>query len=336
MARVKIVDILDARGLLRARSRVEQLPATIGRAFDNDIILDDPFVSPHHARLIEDEGGQLILEDLGSLNGTRRQAHGAREARLLLRSGDLAVIGHTTLRLFDVDHVVPDAVPEHAHALPFAHTFLDRRAVAGAVLACVAYFTLQGYLGSTSRDAVEDVVPVAIGVFVLTALWAGLWALVGRITHAGARYLAHLGWTCAGAVVLTLIATLLGWGEFAVPSSATLGTISAFLLVVVATLYLAGHVTLASSLSLRQATKRLAFGVAAAAVVGALLTMTSKDRFSLSPEYPHTISALPTALLLTDDVDGFAAQTLKLQKEVDELAKKRERETILPNPMKGL
>jgi pSer/pThr/pTyr-binding forkhead associated (FHA) protein/uncharacterized protein YgiM (DUF1202 family) len=42
---------------------------TIGRAQDNDVVLDDPQVSRHHARVLR-RGDQIIVEDLGSTNGT--------------------------------------------------------------------------------------------------------------------------------------------------------------------------------------------------------------------------------------------------------------------------
>lgn len=42
----------------------------IGKANDNDFILDDPHVSRHHARLIRQEDGAWLLEDLSSTNGT--------------------------------------------------------------------------------------------------------------------------------------------------------------------------------------------------------------------------------------------------------------------------
>ncbi len=41
----------------------------IGRDADNDIVLDDPRVSGHHARLTA-SGSQTLIEDLGSSNGT--------------------------------------------------------------------------------------------------------------------------------------------------------------------------------------------------------------------------------------------------------------------------
>ena len=42
---------------------------TIGRAGDNDLVLQDPLVSSHHARLLYAADGLRIV-DLGSTNGT--------------------------------------------------------------------------------------------------------------------------------------------------------------------------------------------------------------------------------------------------------------------------
>jgi hypothetical protein len=42
----------------------------IGKAADNDFVVNDPQVSRYHAQLTQDENGRLLLEDLGSTNGT--------------------------------------------------------------------------------------------------------------------------------------------------------------------------------------------------------------------------------------------------------------------------
>ena len=42
----------------------------IGKASDNDFVVNDPHVSRYHAKLIREEGGCWLLEDLGSTNGT--------------------------------------------------------------------------------------------------------------------------------------------------------------------------------------------------------------------------------------------------------------------------
>ena len=38
----------------------------IGKASDNDFVVNDPHVSRYHAKLVREEGGYWLLEDLGS------------------------------------------------------------------------------------------------------------------------------------------------------------------------------------------------------------------------------------------------------------------------------
>jgi pSer/pThr/pTyr-binding forkhead associated (FHA) protein len=46
-----------------------QVPITIGRANDATLVVIDDYASSRHARIFE-QGGQWIVEDLGSTNGT--------------------------------------------------------------------------------------------------------------------------------------------------------------------------------------------------------------------------------------------------------------------------
>lgn len=66
----------------------------VGRALDNDIVLESNDVSRHHVR-IEPAGTLLRLIDLGSTNGTR--VNGRRISEHLLRDGDLVELGSTPL-----------------------------------------------------------------------------------------------------------------------------------------------------------------------------------------------------------------------------------------------
>ncbi|MHB8644961.1 MAG: FhaA domain-containing protein [Thermomicrobiales bacterium] len=66
----------------------------IGRALDNDVVLDSNDVSRHHAR-IEPAGTLLRLIDLGSTNGTR--VNRRRVSEHLLRDGDVMELGSTQL-----------------------------------------------------------------------------------------------------------------------------------------------------------------------------------------------------------------------------------------------
>ena len=67
---------------------------TIGRARDNDLVLDDGKVSRHHARLLA-RHGTLVFTDLGSTNGS--WVNGARTAEVALGEGDRIELGETVL-----------------------------------------------------------------------------------------------------------------------------------------------------------------------------------------------------------------------------------------------
>ncbi|MBO0856323.1 MAG: ATP-binding cassette domain-containing protein, partial [Nocardia sp.] len=87
-------------------ARADRIPdagLTIGRTSDNDIVVNDPLASRRHARLVKGGDG-LVLEDLGSANGTF--VNGRREQRVTLRERDIVTIGN-------VDFVVADGKLDH-------------------------------------------------------------------------------------------------------------------------------------------------------------------------------------------------------------------------------
>ena len=67
---------------------------SVGRADDNDIVLDDPAVSGHHARLLPPG----VVHDLESTNGTTVNGGARISGRRNLREGDTISIGATTFR----------------------------------------------------------------------------------------------------------------------------------------------------------------------------------------------------------------------------------------------
>src|SRR5204863_8958613 len=84
MAALMWVEVLARDGEVLSRSRIDATEARIGRAFDNDIVVNDPHVAPHHVRLLRDEDGALVAEDLGTINGLYAEHGAQRQSRIAL------------------------------------------------------------------------------------------------------------------------------------------------------------------------------------------------------------------------------------------------------------
>ena len=113
MGKIVFVELLDRRGNVRERVRVDSFPATVGRGYANAVIVDDRLVSAEHLRLSLDSEGGMIVEDLNTENGTWLSTSRERIERHTISAGGEAVIriGQTVLRLRGDDFVVGPAAP---------------------------------------------------------------------------------------------------------------------------------------------------------------------------------------------------------------------------------
>ncbi|HZF41508.1 MAG TPA: FHA domain-containing serine/threonine-protein kinase, partial [Blastocatellia bacterium] len=102
-----------------------ELPAsaiTIGKAEDNQLRITDGAISRKHAA-VEPKGGDLVLKDLGSLNGIFVNDRRVGEQGYLLRDGDLIEIGRTKMVFRSVSLSPPPVItpPQPEVATPSQH-----------------------------------------------------------------------------------------------------------------------------------------------------------------------------------------------------------------------
>ena len=74
---------------------------SIGYDPDNDVVIASPQVSGHHCRLWKEPDGRLLIEDLGSADGT--WVNGARVTRAEVQAGDRLGLGGYQ---FNIDHTI--------------------------------------------------------------------------------------------------------------------------------------------------------------------------------------------------------------------------------------
>jgi FhaA, N-terminal domain/FHA domain len=89
-----VLEVLDDSGHVRDKISITSSPVTIGRVAINDIVLGDANVSRKHAELRSD-GGNWIVTDLGSTNGTL--VNGRTATQRQLNDGDRLTFGSTEL-----------------------------------------------------------------------------------------------------------------------------------------------------------------------------------------------------------------------------------------------
>jgi len=188
------------------RQRVSGPVITIGRAYDNDIVLDDPHVAPHHLRLLRGPDGSWSADDLGSLNGM--WVGGMRRASALLHGDTALQIGQTELRLRSSAHAVPPEQPLLRAPSRWPLALLCLLALLGSML-------LQVWLGETGEPKLISYLSPPLGVAVMLAVWAAVWSVLARIFTGRAQYGLHLLIASAGLLVYSVYEPLTQLGAYA-------------------------------------------------------------------------------------------------------------------------
>jgi hypothetical protein len=190
------IETLAMNGDVLHRHQVNTLPIRLGRGYDNDFIVDDDYAAPNHA-VIEQDGGGLVLRDLGSRNGVVHR--GCRHDRIKLTGDTVVRMGHTSLRVRGADFpVAPELVDRTMHgwegALP---------ALAGIVLiGGVALFAMW-LADRQSFQLLRYLQALAYGIGA-GLVWSGVWAFGNRLFGRHARLGRHLFIFGCGVAALTL------------------------------------------------------------------------------------------------------------------------------------
>lgn len=191
------IEVLSRHGEVAARERIDASEARIGRAFDNDVVVDDPHVAPHHLRIHRGEDGELVAEDLGSLNGLYSEHGAKRVARLPLAKEPGIRIGRTILRVHDAAHSVAEEkllTPPRAHAAW----------AVGLGVALLAMLLLLQWLNLTSEPSANLVFLPLLGFVTVLVAWTGVWAVLSRIFFGQARFSLQLRIALTACIALVL------------------------------------------------------------------------------------------------------------------------------------
>ena len=317
------LEVLDRRGRLLARHRVDQWPVTVGRAYANDVIVDDPYVCPAHVRLSRNGETGIVVEDLGSVNGTRVEPGGGRIAHEVVPAGARLRIGNTVLRVRDAETRVPPAMVQSAGG--GAESFARTPVAVACWLLLLPVLLNATFVQSYERPEALGVAGTGIFLVLAVAAWAGAWALVTRIVAHEWRFLAHVGVTCVYLAIQLVADFVRGYVAFLLGDTWPGMVLEALCDLLPYVWLFIAHLAVVGTASRRRGVV-VAAGVALMLIgLATFMSHWTARQFSSVIQFDGTLEPFPSAWLPGAPIDRLVADIPELEREVRRLAGERPR-----------
>jgi len=280
----------------------------IGRAYDNDVVLDDPYVAPHHLLLRRTDTGGWIAEDLGSAGKLRAEHGKARFDNLALDDDRVFRIGNTLLRLRSEQYqVAPERVD--GRRLPLWPVALL------LAIGIVGIELVVDWLSETQEVRLGTYIGGLRWIGLLSLVWVGVWTILSYIFAKHARFERHLTIALAGVFSFSAIDEVLKYAGFALSVQPVLGYEYLVMWAIVGLVGF-GHLQQIAP-RLWRLTGSVVAALAVLAAAGQTLNL-SEDRRNFDPPpiqgrlYPPDLRLVPAETDL-----HFFAQVAKLKDKLD-------------------
>lgn len=319
MGELIVVEVLDRAGRVVERVRLSDFPASIGRACDGAVVIDDPYVSPQHLRIERDADGAFWVADTRSENGSYLSADNARITRAALTEGMALRIGHTRLRLRRADAALAPTLIDDRNGDTCGHSINRGRVLAALLLvSAIALFVQLSWNTYTQPKPAQLLFYVFVTLLVLL-IWAGGWALASRVFAHRPAFFAH------GAIaVLALLAWMvydiaLDYYRFAFGAAVSAEILNYAGAAALLTGLFAAHLRFTSAHQPRP--RRLLGGAIASVLIGLglLLNYVSEMEFSALPSFDGVLKPPAFRVAASRSMDRFFGDALELRKEIARL-----------------
>jgi FHA domain len=185
-----VFEITSRSGRSIERHKLQGDEISIGRAYDNQLILSDETVSPHHALITADSKGHIIIRDLDSINGISNGNHERFHGDITLVSGNEYLLGKTRIRIFTLDHQIAEAVS--LSNIDWTINYFARNWVTfGAMLMLILLMVAETWMETDSEFKLESYINPIFGALALTIFAALFWGLISRIVKHEMRFKAQ-------------------------------------------------------------------------------------------------------------------------------------------------
>lgn len=311
MAEKFVIEIVHPIRFLKEYRTFDAPLVTVGRGYHNDLILADPHVAAEHLAIRREESGGWMVESLSRENGMYVRKYAKVVEKALLESGDEIIIGKTRLRLLSPAHPV-DSPKLLGPTNQFLKTIGRPVNTSSILIIFLIFFALHVHWTSSENFSALKLAAGALWFLLGALVWAAPWAFVGRMIKHKAQFAAQLSLSALflmAAVILVSMTEYIGYWTNSLPAEAV--SASVFLGTLCAA-FLAGNLTVATSVSLKKRVG-VSAGISLTVIaVATLLYQTFKDEFNPNPVYyavlkPPLIQGLPA-----QSIDQFFAQTQEI------------------------
>jgi hypothetical protein len=202
-APLALLEVLERDGRVRRALAVQRWPVSIGRAIDNDLVLDDPHVAARHASLAEGEAG-AALQVHESVNGAQlgKRRVAAHESAALPADGGFQ-LGNTRLRLRRPGDVLAAERPLARAARPWVTLVL-------ALALWLWTLAEHAIVQDPGSKAGDWMVPL-FGVPAAITAWCLLWAMASKLFQHRFDFWPHLAVAAFWLLMLELAEFVLPW-----------------------------------------------------------------------------------------------------------------------------
>ena len=308
------IEVLDRGGEVRSRMRIAHLPFCVGRGYDNDLILDDPYVASSHLRIEQDAEGRVQILDLGSRNGLHLVEPAKQVASVELSQNLRIRIGHTQLRFRDAQYAVEPELVRKTRSQTMRH------GLAFQLVLLVTALLLFGevYLTTFNETRFIQLAGRTMVLLLAAFAWIGAWALAGRFATRNANFYAHANTALIGIAAGLALHEVSSYLAFAF-SSDILPGLSVVLLAVIGGVMLYRHIRLVSRAPARRVAL-VAVALMAALSGGAwLMDYAANDDYSTRLRYATELKAPAFMLREPQTPQEFSEDAVRLRQEIDRL-----------------
>jgi cation transport ATPase len=312
--RLMFVEVLERGGDVRLRVRILNFPFTIGRGYDNDLILDDPYVAAHHLSIERAEDGAVSAKDLASRNGLYL-LDPPRQVQTVALDQDLRLrIGHTQLRFRDAAF----AVEPELEARPSKQTLRRGLTFQLILIATALLLFANVYLATFDETQPVQMVATVLTLLLAAFAWAGTWSFFGKLATRHSNFYAHGINTLLGIAALSVIYEISGYLSFAL-SANTMESLSLVASAGVVGAMLYRHIRLVSRAPLRRVAATAS--LLAALLLGSvwLVDYSASLTYTSNFDYAPNLKAPAFRLVSPESPAKFLDEAGKLRKEIDRL-----------------